>query len=120
MLQNLFNKIFKYEEKEDYEFHLPTSSNNIDESFFEKLDTEIVSDSLETNLNYLKVKYNMYCAGSGIYLNSLHLAVHCITAAAGCRHCIIFTGNCHFQRTDRPDAGYTVQRRIRSLRPVRR
>ena len=59
MLQNLFNKIFKYEEKENYEFHLPTSSNNIDESFFEKLDTEIVSDSLETNLNYLKVKYNM-------------------------------------------------------------
>lgn len=59
MIKNIFNNVFGYSEKQDYNFILPNSSNNINESEFEKTDTEIVSSSLKDNLEYLKVKYNM-------------------------------------------------------------
>lgn len=59
MVKDIFNKVFKYEQKEQYEFILPNSSNNIDNNFFNKIDEEKVSTSLNTNLEYLKVKYNM-------------------------------------------------------------
>lgn len=59
MIKNIFNNVFGYSEKEDYNFILPNSSNNINESEFEKVDNEIVSNSLKDNLEYLKVKYNM-------------------------------------------------------------
>lgn len=59
MIKNLFNNIFKYKEKEEYHFILPEISNNIQEKEFEKIDNETVSDSLDSNLEYLKIKYNM-------------------------------------------------------------
>lgn len=59
MIKNIFNNVFGYSEKEDYNFILPNSSNNINESEFEKVDNEIVSNSLKDNLEYLKIKYNM-------------------------------------------------------------
>lgn len=59
MIKDLYNKLFKYEEKESYNFILPNSSNNIDEKEFNKEDSEVVSSSLKENLEYLKVKYNM-------------------------------------------------------------
>lgn len=59
MIKNFFNNIFGYKEKEEYDFLLPTTANNIDEKKFEKEDNQIVSDKLEENLNYLKIKYNM-------------------------------------------------------------
>lgn len=59
MIKDIFNKIFKYEEKENYEFILPNSSNDIDEKEFEKTDDEIVNQKLKENLEYLKIKYNM-------------------------------------------------------------
>lgn len=43
MIKDLYNKIFKYEEKENYNFILPNSSNNIDETEFKNQDTEIVN-----------------------------------------------------------------------------
>ena len=59
MIKDLYNKIFKYEEKENYNFILPNNSNNIDEKEFKDVDTEIVGSKLNENLEYLKVKYNM-------------------------------------------------------------
>ncbi len=59
MKENLFNKIFKYNEQEEYEFILSDAQNNLDEEAFEKEDKQTVYSSLEENLNYLKIKYNM-------------------------------------------------------------
>lgn len=59
MIKNIFNNVFGYSEKQDYNFILPNSSNNIDDAEFEKVDKEVVSTSLKDNLEYLKVKYNM-------------------------------------------------------------
>lgn len=59
MLKNILNNIFKYKEKNEYEFVLPQSSNNISDNDFEKIDSEVVSANLNTNLDYLKIKYNM-------------------------------------------------------------
>lgn len=59
MIKDIYNKIFKYEEKENYEFILPNNSNNINEEEFENDDNEIVKSKLNANLEYLKVKYNM-------------------------------------------------------------
>ena len=59
MIKDIYNKIFKYEEKENYEFILPNSSNNINEKEFKKQDSEKVSSKINENIEYLKVKYNM-------------------------------------------------------------
>lgn len=59
MIKDLISNIFKYKEKEEYNFILPTISNNIDEKFFEEKDTSLVSTSLEENRTYLKSKFNM-------------------------------------------------------------
>lgn len=59
MIKNIFNNVFGYSEKQDYNFILPNSSNNIDDTEFKKIDKEVVSTSLKDNLEYLKVKYNM-------------------------------------------------------------
>lgn len=59
MIKEIYNKIFKYEEKENYNFILPNNSNNIDENEFKNTDIENVNSKLNENLEYLKVKYNM-------------------------------------------------------------
>lgn len=59
MIKNIWNNIFSYKEKEEYNFILPNSSNNINEKEFQKEDTHIVSTNLKDNLDYLKIKYNM-------------------------------------------------------------
>lgn len=59
MIKDLYNKIFKYEEKENYNFILPNNSNNIDDKEFQKTNKELVNFNLNENLEYLKVKYNM-------------------------------------------------------------
>lgn len=59
MIKNIFNKIFEYKENEDYDFIIPNSSNNIENDTFDKIDAEKVNSSLNSNLEYLKVKYNM-------------------------------------------------------------
>lgn len=59
MKENLFNKIFKYKEQEEYEFILSDAQNNLNEEEFVKEDEQTVYPSLEENLNYLKIKYNM-------------------------------------------------------------
>lgn len=59
MIKNLFNNLFKYEEKEEYNFILPNVSNNLNEEDFEKEDKTKVYTSLEENRTYLKSKYNM-------------------------------------------------------------
>lgn len=59
MIKNFFDNLFKYEEKEEYNFVLPKTHNNIEEKEFSKLDNQTVYASLEENLNYLKIKYNM-------------------------------------------------------------
>lgn len=59
MIRNLFNDLFKYKEKNEYNFILPNISNNLDESNFEKKDNTKIYTSLEKNCTYLKSKYNM-------------------------------------------------------------
>ena len=59
MIKEFYNKIFKYKEIENYEFIIPNSSNNIVEAEFEKNDLESVQENLASNLEYLKIKYNM-------------------------------------------------------------
>lgn len=59
MIRNLFNDLFKYKEKDEYNFILPNISNNLDESNFEKKDNTKIYTSLEKNCTYLKSKYNM-------------------------------------------------------------
>ena len=59
MIKKTIQNFFKYNEKNSYEFILPNSSNNLNEEFDEKTTTDLVSSSLESNLKYLKTKYNM-------------------------------------------------------------
>lgn len=59
MIKNLFNDLFKYKEKEEYNFILPNVSNNLNEKDFEKEDNTKIYPSLEENRTYLKSKYNM-------------------------------------------------------------
>lgn len=59
MIKNLFNDLFKYKEKEEYNFILSNVSNNLNEKDFEKKDNTKVYASLEENRTYLKSKYNM-------------------------------------------------------------
>lgn len=59
MKNNLFNKIFKYKEPEEYEFILSDAQNNLNEEEFIKEDNQTIYPSLEDNLNYLKIQYNM-------------------------------------------------------------
>ena len=58
-LQNNFFNIFKYKEKEKYEFILPNSSNDIsNENFVENKKTNIYP-ALSVNLEILNEKYNL-------------------------------------------------------------
>ena len=59
MIKEIYNKLFKYKEEEKYNFIIPNSSNNINEKEFEKNDLEFVQEDLSSNLEYLKIKYNM-------------------------------------------------------------
>lgn len=59
MIKQLFDKIFKYEEKTEYEFILPNTANNIKEDSFNNDENETVSKKLEDNKEFLKIKYNM-------------------------------------------------------------
>ncbi|MBR3614605.1 MAG: spore germination protein [Clostridia bacterium] len=81
MIKDIYNKIFKYEEKENYEFILPNSSNNINEDEFEKTDKETVSSKLKSNFEYLKVKYNMLI-NSDIKIRDFHLTIQNIKIPA--------------------------------------
>lgn len=58
-MKNFFDNIFKYNEKKEYNFVLSTTSNNLNEQDFSVTDNQIVSTSLKSNLDYLKIKYNM-------------------------------------------------------------
>ena len=59
MLKEIFDNIFKYNNKEKYNFILSETTNNINKEEFEKKDTTLVSSNLSSNIEYLKVKYNM-------------------------------------------------------------
>ncbi len=59
MLKNILNKYLIYNEKENYNFILPNSSNNIDKTEFQKIDTTLVSPLLADNIEYFKIKYNI-------------------------------------------------------------
>ena len=59
MKNNFFNNIFKYNEQEEYDFILSDAQNNINEQEFSSEDNQTVSSSLNENLDYLKIKYNM-------------------------------------------------------------
>ena len=59
MKNNFFKKIFQYQEKNNYEFILPQSSNNIPQNAFEKIEDTSVSSKLHENLEFLEIKYNM-------------------------------------------------------------
>lgn len=59
MIKELFNNLFKYEEKEEYNFILPKVANNIDQKEFNKKDSTTVNSILKNNKDYLNVKYNM-------------------------------------------------------------
>lgn len=81
MIRKIYNKLFKYEEKEKYEFILPNSSNNIDENEFQKTDTEIVKTEISKNLEYLKIKYNMLI-NSDVKVREFHLNIQNIKIPA--------------------------------------
>lgn len=59
MKKNIFNKIFEYNEKNEYEFIISDASNNIPESTFEKKDSTLVYPTLLENMEYLKIKFNL-------------------------------------------------------------
>lgn len=59
MIKNVFNKLFEYQEKQDYNFIISNSSNNIPKEAFEKPDNTLVSPSLSDNIEYLKTKFNL-------------------------------------------------------------
>ncbi len=61
MIKKIFDDIFKYKEKEEYNFILSDVSNNINEEEFNSSndDETLVYQSIDENLNYLKIKYNM-------------------------------------------------------------
>ena len=81
MIKEIYNKLFKYKEKEEYEFILPNNSNNIDEKEFEKHDLELVQSNLSKNLEYLKIKYNMLI-NSDIKIREFYLTVQNIKIPA--------------------------------------
>ena len=81
MIKDVYNKIFKYKDKENYDFIIPNSSNNIDEKEFEKNDIELVQEKLSANLEYLKVKYNMLI-NSDIKIRKFHLIIQNIKIPA--------------------------------------
>ena len=56
-IKNYFNNIFGYKEKENYEFILPNSANNITESKNEL--NQDIYPTLSVNIEYLKAKYNL-------------------------------------------------------------
>ena len=56
-IKNYFNNIFSYKEKQEYDFLLPNSANNVPESQNE-LKQEIYP-SITVNIEYLKSKYNL-------------------------------------------------------------
>lgn len=58
-MKKFFNKIFGYNEKDNYNFIISDSSNNISEQEFEKKDATKVYPTLSVNLEYLKSKYNL-------------------------------------------------------------
>lgn len=58
-MKNLFYDLFKYKEKEEYNFVLPIVANNVDEKDFEEEDKTKISKSIEENRTYLTSKYNM-------------------------------------------------------------
>lgn len=74
MIKKIFNKIFEYNEKTKYEFVLPNTANNINKEEFKSTDEEVVSKSLDDNLEYLKVKYNMLI-NSDIKIREFNLSI---------------------------------------------
>ena len=58
-MKKFFKNLFKYKENQDYQFIISDASNNISEKEFEKKDNTIVSSDLNSNLEYLKTKYNL-------------------------------------------------------------
>ena len=58
-MENIFKKLFHYNEKKDYHFIINESSNNIPENEFTKIDKTTVYPDLSVNLEYLKSKYNI-------------------------------------------------------------
>ena len=58
-MKKFLNNLFKYNEKDEYNFILSTANNNINEKEFTENDNLLVSPSLTNNLDYLKIKYNM-------------------------------------------------------------
>ena len=56
-LKNYFNNTFSYKERQEYDFLLPNSANNIPKSKNET--NQKVSPSLNVNIEYLKSKYNL-------------------------------------------------------------
>lgn len=56
-IKKYFNNIFSYKEKEEYEFLLPNSENNIPESENEL--NQKIYPSLSVNIEFLKSKYNL-------------------------------------------------------------
>lgn len=59
MIKKMLNNIFSYKENKEYNFILPNVSNNIPEAEFDKEDTTTVSSNLQSNIEYLRSKYNM-------------------------------------------------------------
>lgn len=59
MIQDLLNNLFGYKKEDTYEFLIPNSSNNINESEFDAIDNTIVSNHLNKNLDYLYSKLNI-------------------------------------------------------------
>lgn len=59
MKENIFSKIFKYNEKEEYEFILPKTANNIPEDDQNNIKEEKIYPSLSVNLEYLRTTYNL-------------------------------------------------------------
>ena len=59
MIKEFLNNIFKYQEKNKYEFILPDTANNISEEEFITSEDKTVSKVLDENLEYLKIKYSM-------------------------------------------------------------
>lgn len=59
MKKSIINSLFEYKEKNNYEFSLPKTSNNLESNEFDKDDQTKVSQSLSENLEYIKTKYNL-------------------------------------------------------------
>ena len=55
---DLWNNLFKYQKKQEYEFILPNSSNNLTENDNTQKNEEVFP-TLTVNIEYLKIKYNL-------------------------------------------------------------